>query len=85
MATLKPTILVIEDDDEIQGLVEDALSDGGFEPAIAASGEEAVTLLKGRTTNYRALMTDIGLRGKMMDGKSPSKPEKSIRNFPSFT
>jgi DNA-binding response OmpR family regulator len=60
-----PIILVIEDDDEIQGLVEDALSDGGFEPAIAASGEEAVTLLKGRTTNYRALVTDIGLRGKI--------------------
>ena len=37
----------------------------GFEPAIAASGEEAVTLLKGRTGNYRALVTDISLRGKI--------------------
>src|ERR1700716_2391538 len=43
-----PVILVIEDDPPIQVVVEDALTDGGFEPAIAPSGEEAVTLLKGR-------------------------------------
>ena len=36
-----PIILVIEDDDAIQTVVEDALSDAGFEPAIAPSGEEA--------------------------------------------
>ena len=58
-----PVILVIEDDDAIQILVEEALIDGGFEPAIAPSGEEAVTLLKGRKTKYRALVTDINLRG----------------------
>ena len=40
-------ILVVEDDQEIQTIVEDALIEGGFEPAIAPSGEEAVTLLKG--------------------------------------
>ena len=46
------TILVIEDDRLIQGIVEDALTDGGFEAAIAASGEEAVTLLKGHKGKY---------------------------------
>jgi DNA-binding NtrC family response regulator len=60
-----PVILIVEDDEAIQSLVEEALSDGGFEPAVAASGEEAVTLLKGRTSEYRALVTDINLRGKM--------------------
>jgi DNA-binding response OmpR family regulator len=34
-------VLVVEDDQTIQSIVEEALSDGGFEPAIAASGEEA--------------------------------------------
>jgi DNA-binding response OmpR family regulator len=58
-------ILVVEDDHAIQSIVEEALSDGGFEPAIAASGEEAVTLLRGRLTKYRALVTDINLRGTM--------------------
>ncbi|MEA2793160.1 MAG: hypothetical protein QOI87_540 [Bradyrhizobium sp.] len=60
-----PVILVVEDDQSVQTIVEDALSDGGFEPAIAASGEEAVTLLKGGKTQYRALVTDINLSGKM--------------------
>ena len=77
-----PIILVIEDDDEIQGLVEDALSDGGFEPAIAASGEEAVTLLKGRTTNYRALVTDIGLRGKMNGWEVAQQAREIDPEFP---
>ena len=40
-----PVIMVVEDDDAVQGFVEEALVDGGFEAAIAASGEEAVTLL----------------------------------------
>jgi DNA-binding response OmpR family regulator len=60
-----PVIMVVEDDDAVQGFVEEALVDGGFEPAIAASGEEAVTLLKGGLTKYRALVTDINLRGTM--------------------
>jgi len=60
-----PVIMVVEDDDAVQGFVEEALVDGGFEPAIAASGEEAVTLLKGGLTKYRALVTDINLRGSM--------------------
>lgn len=72
-----PVILVIEDDQAIQGIAEDALSEGGFEPAIAASGEEAVTLLKGNKTSYRGLVTDIGLRGKM-DGWEVARQAREI-------
>lgn len=36
-------ILVVEDNEEIQTIVEDALTEGGFEPAVAPSGEEVVT------------------------------------------
>jgi DNA-binding response OmpR family regulator len=60
-----PVVLVVEDDQEIQIIVEDALTDGGFESAIAPSGEEAVTLLKGVRGNYRALVADVALRGRM--------------------
>ena len=42
-----PIILVIEDDQHVQSIVEEALTEGGFECAIVASGEEAVTLLRG--------------------------------------
>ena len=60
-----PVVLVVEDDQSLQSIVEESLTDGGFEPAIAPSGEEAVTLLKGGLTKYRALVTDINLRGRM--------------------
>ena len=72
-----PVILVIEDEEAIQSLVEDALEEGGFEPAIAASGEEAVTLLKGRINNYRALVTDISLRGRI-DGWEVARQAREI-------
>ena len=60
-----PAILVVEDDHLLQTFIEEALGEGGFEPTIAASGEEAVTLLKEHKGKYRALVTDINLRGKM--------------------
>jgi DNA-binding response OmpR family regulator len=72
-----PIVLVIEDDDSIQTVVEDALSDAGFEPAIAPSGEEAVTLLKGMKNTYRALVTDITLRGKI-DGWEVAQQARQI-------
>ena len=72
-----PIILVIEDDYAVQGMVEQALSDAGFEPAIAASGEEAITLLQGNKTKYRALVTDINLVGRI-DGWQVAKHAREI-------
>lgn len=72
-----PTILVVEDDDPIQGIVEEALAEGGFEPAIATSGEEAVTLLRSGSTSYRALVTDINLKGRM-DGWEVARQAREI-------
>jgi DNA-binding response OmpR family regulator len=70
-------IMVVEDDQVIQSLVEEALTDGGFEPAITASGEEAVTLLKGNRSHYRALVTDINLLGTI-DGWEVAKQAREI-------
>ena len=75
-------ILVIEDDQSIQSLVAEALSDGGFEPAIAPSGEEAVTLLMGGQTKYCALVTDINLRGTMNGWKVAKKAREIDPAFP---
>lgn len=72
-----PVILVIEDDPQIQIMIEDALREGGFEPAIAGSGEEAVTLLKAFRSNYRALVTDIKLMGRM-DGWSVARTAREV-------
>ncbi|MGE9008826.1 response regulator [Leptospira interrogans] len=59
------TILVVEDDQLIQAMVEDALSDGGFKSAITTSGEEAIALLQGDESQYRAVVTDINLLGRL--------------------
>jgi DNA-binding response OmpR family regulator len=69
--------MVVEDDQLIQTLIEDALSEAGFEPAFAASGEEAVTLLNGNKAHYRALVTDINLLGKL-DGWEVAKRAREI-------
>jgi DNA-binding response OmpR family regulator len=72
-----PTVLVIEDDDAIQALIEEALAGGGFFAAIAPSGEEAVTLLKANHGKYQALVTDINLRGRM-DGWEVARQAREI-------
>ena len=51
-----PVILVIEDDQLIQGVVEEALAEGGFEIVIASSGEDAVKMLDASDGKYRALV-----------------------------
>ena len=61
---VKVMVLVIEDDHLIQTMVEEALADGGFELAITASGEEAITLLRDGS-QYRAVVTDINLTGRL--------------------
>ena len=55
-------VLVVEDDPLIQVVVEDTLRDGGFEPKLVQSGEEAVKLLEGNAS-YRAIVLDINLKG----------------------
>ena len=77
-----PVILVVEDDDLIQNLVEEALSDGGFETAIAPTGEEAVSLLNGHKSKYRALVTDINLRGKMEGWEVAQHAREIEADFP---
>jgi DNA-binding response OmpR family regulator len=78
----QPVVLVVEDDEEIQSIVEDALVEGGFAPAIAPSGEEAVTLLRGNRNGYRALVADVKLRGRM-DGWEVAKQAREINpTFP---
>jgi len=77
-----PVILVIEDEQDIQSLIEDALTEGGFESAIAASGEEAVTLLTGYKGKYRALITDINLKGRLSGWDVAQRAREIEPDFP---
>jgi len=71
-----PVILVVEDEDLVQALVEDALREAGFELEVVASAEEAIGLLKDNH-NYRALVTDINLAGGL-DGWEVAKHAREI-------
>jgi DNA-binding response OmpR family regulator len=77
-----PVVMVVEDDDSLQSIVEDALTEGGFEPAIMASGEEAVTLLQANPDKYRALVIDIHLRGKIDGWEIAKRARKIDPEFP---
>jgi CheY-like chemotaxis protein len=50
-----PVVLVIEDDELILSVVEEALTEGGYETVIASSGENAVKLLDASDGKYQAL------------------------------
>jgi DNA-binding response OmpR family regulator len=71
-------ILVVEDDQSIQSIVEEALSDGGFEPAIASSGEEALTALRGTGSKYRMLVLDIKLGRDGIKGWDVARRARAI-------
>jgi DNA-binding response OmpR family regulator len=45
--------------------------------AVAATGEEAITLIKGRQANYRALVTDINLLGRI-DGWEIARAAREV-------
>ena len=77
VSELSLTILVVEDEYFIQELVAEALVDGGFETDLAATGEEAVILLQGANSRYRALVTDINLGGGV-DGWEVAKYARAL-------
>jgi DNA-binding response OmpR family regulator len=73
-----PNVLIVEDDELIQSVVEDALSEGGFEPVMASSGENAVELLDASHGKYRALVTDINLGRGKIDGWEVARHAREI-------
>jgi DNA-binding NtrC family response regulator len=62
---VKVLVLLVENDVHIQAMVEETLLDGGFQPEITASGEEAIASLQSDKLQYRAVVTDINLGGNL--------------------
>ena len=73
-----PFVLVTEDDELIQGILVDALTEAGFEAIVASSGENAVELLDASHSKYRALVTDINLGRGKMDGWEVARRAREI-------
>ena len=76
------TVLVVEDDQLIQGLVEEALTEGGFEAAVTQSGEEAVTLLQSDPSRFRAIITDVNLAGRFDGWEVARRARELIPDIP---
>lgn len=77
-----PLILVVEDDYPLQGVVEDFLREGGFETHALSSGEEALTLFRGRVAEYRALVTDVSLKGTINGWEVAKQIREIAADFP---
>jgi DNA-binding response OmpR family regulator len=73
-----PVILVVEDDHLIQSVVEETLTEGGFEIIISSSGENAMELLAAAGGKYRALVTDINFGRDKMDGWKVARHAREI-------
>jgi DNA-binding response OmpR family regulator len=77
-----PLILIVEDDYPLQGVVEDFLREGGFETQALSSGEEALTLFRGRVAEYRALVTDVSLKGTLSGWEVAKQIREIAADFP---
>lgn len=76
-------VLVVEDEQLVQAVVEDCLSEGGFEPVMTSNGEKAIELLDAAEGKYRALVTDINLGPGELDGWDVARHAREIDpNFP---
>ena len=67
MTVLMNLLLLVEDEVVIRAVVEEALTDGGFEVATAGDGHEALALLEADATRFRGVISDIRL-GSSPDG-----------------
>jgi DNA-binding response OmpR family regulator len=63
-------------------MVNDALTDGGFATDIVVSGEEAIKLFEGGLKEYKALVTDIGLKGEVTGWDVAAKLRESHPALP---
>jgi DNA-binding response OmpR family regulator len=72
----RQVILVVDDDTLIQNIVVGTLDDSGFEPAVASSGEDALTLLN--ANRYRVLVIDISLGRDRIKGWDVARRARAI-------
>jgi DNA-binding response OmpR family regulator len=62
----EPTILVVDDDEPLQDVLVEALTEGGFVSKVASTGEEAIMQLN--AGKFRALIIDIGFGSDHVKG-----------------
>lgn len=71
-------VLVVEDDLLIQGIVQDALTDGGYDVVLASAGDEAMSKLDKAEHDIRALITDVDLPPGKLTGWDVARHAREI-------
>jgi CheY-like chemotaxis protein len=64
MSSVKPVILVVEDEVLIRMMAVRVAEDSGFEALSAASADEAISILESRS-DVRLVFTDVNMPGSM--------------------
>jgi DNA-binding response OmpR family regulator len=77
-----PLLLVIEDEYHIQNFVEGVLTDAGFAAEMVSSGEEALALFRGGLKDYKAVVTDVGVKGRLNGWEVAAHIRESNPAFP---
>jgi CheY-like chemotaxis protein len=71
-------LLLVEDEEMIVEVTQDALEEGGFSVLTALSGTEAIALLDARSADLTGLITDIRL-GPGPDGWEVARHGRKLR------
>jgi DNA-binding response OmpR family regulator len=74
---VKTNVLVAEDEDLLQELLEEVLTDAGFKVVVASDGVQAMGELDAGGRRFRAIITDINL-GAGPDGWAVSRHAREL-------
>jgi DNA-binding response OmpR family regulator len=75
--TLSPLLLLVEDEAAIIDVLEDALTESGFEVVKASDGTKALETIDAGASKFRAIITDIKL-GPGPDGWAVASHAREI-------
>lgn len=73
-------VLLVEDDPDIQELLLDTLEEAGFKVLQAFNAEAAIKALEERTTDLRAVVTDIDFGHTKLSGWDVARRARELLN-----
>ena len=79
MNSVHVLVLLVEDDELTLFPIEEGLRDGGFEPLVARTGQDAIRQLEASADQLSAVITDIRLGGEV-DGWQVARHARRLKD-----
>ena len=76
--TTSVLVFVVEDEESIQLILDDALTEGGYTVEFANNAEDAISILDRAGRDFRALITDVTLAPGKLTGWNVARPAREI-------